>query len=71
MTDKIIDSIRAHQSLSSWHEDNGRYIPVLARFLREAMWEDQLAATAESSKKQSLSPQERAAIEELMEADKC
>lgn len=67
LTDKIITSIRAHQALPSWQEDNGRYIPALSKFLHDGLYEDQLDTPVNTSTTRTLSPQERAAIRELME----
>lgn len=45
--ESILNSIAAHKKSRQWTEDNGRYIPYPATFIRAKGWEDEVEVMAE------------------------
>lgn len=58
--------IRERAASTDWQKDGGKWVPRLDRWLADKPWLDDPSSTTTTKQARRLSPQERAAIDELM-----
>ena len=64
--DRMEAMIRTNAASAEWTKEGGRYVPRLDRWLASKPWLDGDPGAAKPAQTRRLSPQERAAIDELM-----
>ena len=64
--DRMEAMIRTNAASAEWTKEGGRYVPRMDRWLASKPWMDGDPGAAQQAQTRRLSPQERAAINELM-----
>lgn len=64
--DRMEAMIRTNAASAEWTKEGGRYVPRMDRWLASKPWLDGDPGAAQQAQTHRLSPQERAAIDELM-----